>query len=102
MDVFSRDCFPDITNPGVDEDDVTEGCNDAKDFWDFFNLRFTQGLNAVSNVEAQLKEDGVSGQICFSDDKDAEILKYTSTASGMVTSLMLLVVTALSLMVGIW
>ena len=62
LDILSRDCFPDVTNPGIEEVDVTNGCRDAADFEDVFsnNVKSLQGLNVTLN--------DVSGSMCFCDD----------------------------------
>ena len=63
LDIFSRDCFPDVTNPGFELADVTNGCHDAADFEDVFSnsAKSLLGLNATLN--------DVSGSICFCDDE---------------------------------
>ncbi len=64
-EVFSRDCFPDPLNPGVDEADTEVGCHDAADFEEFFNQRIMGGLAGVEGVEAELT--GQQGCVCFCD-----------------------------------
>ena len=68
LNVFSRDCFPDVTNPGIDAEDVANGCQDAENFQEFFENRFMQGLTILRGMTAQLNDIG--GTICFCNDKD--------------------------------